>query len=586
MKVFFRVSLAFVFCLLFVVSLTKPVLAQTTHNTLSNYTSTEVNPDVPQNIHSLTQIVTTEMVSTLICQLSGIDIINRNQSCLGIDPQTHRIGFTPNSHGLIGMMGTGILYTFNIPVHSGTYVQYMANRFGPTEHAFAQAPTTTKQTGGVGFTGLEPLLNIWTQFRNVVYLLFVIIFVLIGIAIMLRVQIDPRTVMTVENQLPKIVIGIILVTFSYAIAGFMVDMMWLLTFFVVNIVGAVDPATTASGQSVTNIATLNLLQGPLGFINNLFFVKDATGANNGVMNIAGAAANAIKDVVNNLITVNNTQSLTGGALPGATGTTPGTCNVWDHIVTFINPLEPNPLGCPNQTALSSIISGNVQSFIEIILGAVVGWVLGAIGFLIILIAILITMFRVWFTLLQAFAYIILDVILAPFYILAGLIPGSSLGFGSWFRGLAANLLVFPSAVFMFVLAKVLLDAFYGGQGAPGVGGGSLFEPPLIGSFQGNGVNSPLGAFVALAIFFATPEVLNIVRKALQVEDNGLGAAAMRSVGSGGAIPGRAGSGLWNMATSPTGVTYKPTGPGGRAEMFAENATWSKAKGFISGLRGR
>ena len=109
---------------------------------------------------------------------------------------------------------------------------------------------------------------------------------------------------------------------------------------------------------------------------------------------------------------------------------------------------------------------------------------------------------------------------------------------------------------MFVLAKVLLDAFYGGQtttvasgfiehayaAATTVGGGSLFEPPLIGSFQGNGVNSPLGAFVALAIFFATPEVLKVVRKALQVEDNGLGAAAMKNIGVGPqAIRGGAGT---------------------------------------------
>ncbi len=466
---------------------------------LSNFSTTDVNPDVPQNVHSLTQIVTTEVLSTMVCQLTGKDFLNRNQPCLGIDPKTHAIGFAPNNGGLIGATANGIIAEFNIPIHTSGYIHYLTNEFG-VGRAYAAATNP-----GVGFTGLEPLLGLWTAFRNIVYLFFVIIFVLVGIAIMFRVQIDPRTVMTLENQLPKIVIGLILVTFSYAIAGVLIDLMWLITFLVINVLGSADP----SAPTLTKVATNELLQGPLGYINNVL------SSNNfgGVLDVSGVAAKAIWQVVNNIFTVNNMAKI---GLPDNS----------------------------NQNLLT-IVTGGLEAFFGAILGVIFGAILGLLGFLIILIALLITMFRVWFALLQAFAYIILDVILAPFYIAAGLIPGSAIGFGSWVRGMAGNLLAFPTVVFMFVLARVLLDAFgttttVTATGAiqqayaatTTVGGGSLFEPPLIGSFNGNGAGNPLGAFVALAIIFATPAVMGVIKKALQVEDNGLGGAALASATAG------------------------------------------------------
>jgi len=45
---------------------------------------------------------------------------------------------------------------------------------------------------------------------------------------MFRVKLDPKTVVTIESAIPRIVIGIILVTFSYAIAGFLIDLMWVI----------------------------------------------------------------------------------------------------------------------------------------------------------------------------------------------------------------------------------------------------------------------------------------------------------------------------------------------------------------------
>ncbi|MCX6791734.1 MAG: hypothetical protein NT149_01720, partial [Candidatus Gottesmanbacteria bacterium] len=80
---------------------------------------------------------------------------------------------------------------------------------------------------GIGFSGLSVLLPLWKGFRNIAYALLAVVMVVIGFMVMLRKKIDPKTVVTVQNALPKIVITLILITFSYAIVGFMIDLMYL-----------------------------------------------------------------------------------------------------------------------------------------------------------------------------------------------------------------------------------------------------------------------------------------------------------------------------------------------------------------------
>src|SRR6185312_303281 len=93
--------------------------------------------------------------------------------------------------GLIGTFAslTGALYT--PPIHTSDYTSDLASHFGLTQKAYAQG----NNTQGIGFTSLNPLETIWKIFRNISYLFFVIIFVLVGFGVMFRFNIDPRTVM-------------------------------------------------------------------------------------------------------------------------------------------------------------------------------------------------------------------------------------------------------------------------------------------------------------------------------------------------------------------------------------------------------
>ncbi len=243
----------------------------------SSYNEPNNNPDVPKNLHTWTQNVMIEVASSLACQLAGIDPTDPHAKCLGVDQKTHQIGFVENGGGAVGALSFMISSLYEIPVHTGDYTQYLASNFGFEKKTYAATGCI-----GVGFCGLTPLLPMWTTFRNIVYLIFVLVFMIIGIAIMLRIHIDPRTVMTVENQIPKLIIGLILVTFSYAIAGFLIDVMYIAIFLVFEILSkipvnnkeviiALNPSNLQSNSAIGIASSLggNNAFGVLGFASDV-----------------------------------------------------------------------------------------------------------------------------------------------------------------------------------------------------------------------------------------------------------------------------------------------------------------------------
>ena len=150
---------------------------------------------------------------------------------------------------------------------------------------------------GVGFNGLTPLLPIWKAFRNMAYVLLALAMIIIGFMVMLRQKIDPKTVVTVQNALPRIVIALILITFSYAIAGFLIDIMYLVIAFV-NVV--VSSGLVNRPQA----SPINLTSG--GFGDLIHAVFDPVQYFNPASRIwddvtAGGGANLFNDIKDGLI---------------------------------------------------------------------------------------------------------------------------------------------------------------------------------------------------------------------------------------------------------------------------------------------
>lgn len=123
----------------------------------------------------------------------------------------------------------GMIYQ-NSPASGETYIADLLHnmKVGPVQPAYAQV-------GGLGFAALEPILYAWKQFRNIAYLFFIIITLIIGFMIMMRQKIGSQAAVTAQQAIPQIIIALITVTFSYAIAGFMIDLMYVFMYLLVGL---------------------------------------------------------------------------------------------------------------------------------------------------------------------------------------------------------------------------------------------------------------------------------------------------------------------------------------------------------------
>lgn len=177
-----------------------------------DYLDAVQDPDLNfQKYLTKTYEVGTVMLETI---LGGIPVIEEGTGAY------HREG------GVIGMVNNLITTLYSTqPASSVEYLADVGRNLGLAEPAYAQ---------GLGWTAFSPVLDLWKKFRNIAYLFFVIIFVVIGFMIMFRAKIDPQTVISIQNALPRIVITLLLVTFSYAIAGLVIDLMELFTRIIGN----------------------------------------------------------------------------------------------------------------------------------------------------------------------------------------------------------------------------------------------------------------------------------------------------------------------------------------------------------------
>ncbi|MBU1500139.1 hypothetical protein KKE48_04710 [Patescibacteria group bacterium] len=120
---------------------------------------------------------------------------------------------------LLNTTGKAIGFLYNNQPSFIEYLAYEGQRLNLIKPAFAAS--------GGGWDWLNPTLPIWTISRNVSYLFFVVIFVAVGFMIMFRSKLNPQTVINIQLALPRIVVGLIMVTFSYAISGLLVDVVFL-----------------------------------------------------------------------------------------------------------------------------------------------------------------------------------------------------------------------------------------------------------------------------------------------------------------------------------------------------------------------
>jgi hypothetical protein len=271
-----------------------------------------------------------------------------------------------------------------------------------------------------GFDDLEEtrIVDLWSHTRNIAYVFYVVIMIVIGFMIMFRNKIGGQVMVTLGNSIPKLVLSLLLVTFSFAIIGIIIDI----------------------GGVIRNI------------IANLLYPENPISA----------------------IEVHNPLTLLGN---------------------FI--LKSPPTGISGGLGLGLMIAGFVK------LGPV-GVILGIFALVIVAI-VLIGAIKLWIVLLKAYFGILVNLIVAPFTILFGALPGNEASMLNTFKSVARNVLIFPVA-----FAIVNLPYVFEGRGIR-----LVFPETLVGTSTSTSTLVPwlvinVGKIVAIYVAATAPEIVKAI----------------------------------------------------------------------------
>jgi len=253
------------------------------------------------------------------------------------------------------------------------------------------------------------------------------------------------------------------------------------------------------------------------YLQNANPLSAAGGINGGIKDMSWDAGKAVAGTLESLFSLPNAGSVSQGGVSGFIGNLP-------------------------------LIGGAFSAFkqgIGIPLGFLLGFLAGSIGFIIFAIAVVTALFRLWFALIKAYIFLLIDVIFAPFWISLGLIPGVSLGFGPWLRSVVGNLSAFPITMVMFLLAKYFTDIF-----ASGVSN-TTFVPPLIGNANDT---KAFASIIGIGIIMVIPQVIDTVKSTLKAPQSKFATGIGQAIGSGTGAFGRVGR--------ATGAGLAPSAYGG------------------------
>jgi hypothetical protein len=155
--------------------------------------------------------------------------------------------------GLLGLEDTAITYAYtNYPATSVT--EHLANEWVP---GYKAANTSTYAAENASDSGYNTLINsgieqLWVKIRDIAYLFFVIVMIVVGFMIMFRSKIGGQTLVSIGNFLPGVIVSLILITFSFAIAGIMIDIGGVITNLIISLYTTGNGAMSASDLISTN----------------------------------------------------------------------------------------------------------------------------------------------------------------------------------------------------------------------------------------------------------------------------------------------------------------------------------------------
>ncbi len=353
---------------------------------------------------------------------------------------------------------------------------------------------------GIGMGSIQPFAKIWAIFRDATYMLLVVIIIAIGFMVMFRTKINAQTVISVENSLPRIIIALILITFSFPLAGFLIDLMYLLIALIISLLGPIYHygGVIGSPQNTAQLQQYFINAGPGAIYRGIGQLNSPGG------NIMWNLPNAILGVVPSF---GYTVKIVGGLILTYAALAPIQSflmvlqgSITNLVGAFRVAFSPGGIGADvGLKELSSVLVQplNIAMFIAIVLLLMFVAVPVILG-VVIWFSLVFIFFRIMILLFNSYIKILLNIILAPLYLLFEAIPGQN-AFSNWLKNMIGELITFPLVVGIFVLGAIIADTAVNGN---------LIQFPFLTGLD----SKSFGFVIGMGLLFMTPDLVKSIRQ--------------------------------------------------------------------------
>lgn len=412
------------------------------------------------------------------------------------------------NHSLFGFFTNLITLPYANPPASGVYWAYSGLQntgFIPRVYA----------AEGVGLAALTPIKEIWRLFRNLLYMVLVLILIAIGFMIMFRMKINPQTVVSIENSLPKIIIALLLITFSLPIAGFLID----LTYIIMGIILLFFQSHPAIGETTKSLYSDIFLK-PSSTVWEWFNpISNFDISFNTGLNLYSILPKQLQYLIQGIANVLGLKLVfllvsffTGGAFSFTK------LPVLSKFFNLLKKIKPageiktllDRVRAAGQPVVS-LIAAVIVIFLEIILfnlifssTPILKILIGAIFGILLGFSLLFIFFRIFFMLLYSYIQILVLVIFSPIILAFEAIPGKS-SFAFWFKNLVYHLITWPLLVVLLLVNKALLTLESSST--------SLWTPPFLDALN----PTAFITIISIAILFLIPDLIKMFKEMLGIK---------------------------------------------------------------------
>ena len=369
---------------------------------------------------------------------------------------------------------------------------------------YEQSAISSKKITKSGYSYLKDNLHldtIWGIFRNIAYLSYVVILIIIGFMIMFRKNLPGQVIVSIGNTIPQLVLGIVLVTFSFAIVGLVMDIGKVSMVVVGDIF---ENAYSEAGSQVDQNDIISI-EG-VGSLTNQAIIK---AKKDGIIVSQVRKIPFIGGVLANLV------SSTGGTLYSLAIQ----IRTFTKFIMIADATQQNDISI-DTGFLAGLIGVETISDIAIEIGEMLlDWKLGGVvkvalmtlivrNVLLCLVC-LYASFKLFVTMLMTYLKLFMNVVFGPIQIMLGSLPGNFSSTTKWFKSVIANVFVFVGiflVVNLFAFLSHIVDPsefnFFGNKG--------VFWPDWIVSLEG---------VILIAGYLFASNMPTIINGALKIEQS-------------------------------------------------------------------